>query len=95
MQIFVTSRRKSFVAWQIQCRCYGGLTLNLGLLKVRFLENHVRSRKPTMMQKGIIIFNPTYLIKVTYINSILKFLNTECLVVQVSNTRFSIQSLHL
>ena len=48
-----------------------------------------------MMQKEIMTFNPIYLTKVTYISSILKFLNTESLVVQVSNTRFNIQSLHL
>ena len=48
-----------------------------------------------MLQKGIITFNPTYLIKVTYISSILNFLNTESLAVQVSNTRFNVQSLHL
>ena len=49
-----------------------------------------------MMQKEMITFNPTYSIKVTYIiSSILKFLNTESLVVQVSNTRFNIESLHL
>ena len=73
----------------------GGLTLHLGLLKIHFLEHHVRSRKPIMMQKRIITFNPKYLIKVTYISSILKLLNTESLVVQLSNTRFYIQSLHL
>ena len=39
-----------------------------------------------MMQKGIITFTPTYLTKITYISSILKFkfLNNESLVVQVS-----------
>ena len=73
----------------------GGLTLHLGLQKIRFLEHHVRSRKPTMMQNVIIAFNPTNLIKVTYISSILKFLHTENLVVQVSNTKLNIQSLHL
>ena len=72
-----------------------GLTIYLGLLEICFLEHHVRSRKPTMLQKGIITFNPTYLIKVTHISSILNFLNTESLVVQVSNTRFNILSLHL
>ena len=36
-----------------------------------------------------------YLTKVTYIGSILKFSNIENLVVQVSDTRFNIQSLHL
>ena len=36
-----------------------------------------------MMQKGIITFTPTYLTKITYISSILKFkfLNNESLVV--------------
>ena len=43
-----------------------------------------------MMQKGIITVNPIYLTKVTYISSILKFLNTESLVIQVLNTRFNI-----
>ena len=33
-----------------------------------------------MMQKLIITLNPTYLIQVTYISSIIKFLNTESLV---------------
>ena len=93
---FCSGGKKGFVTWQIQCRCYGGqggLFLYLGLLKLRFLEHHARSIKPTKMQKGIITFNPTNLIKVTYISSILKFLNTERLVVQFSN--FNIQSLHL
>ena len=44
-----------------------------------------------MMQK-VITLNPTRLIKVTYIRSILKFLNNESLVVQVSNTKFNIKS---
>ena len=48
-----------------------------------------------MLQKGIITFNPTYLIKVAHISCILKFLNTESLVFQVLNIRFNIQSLHL
>ena len=63
--------------------------------KNTFLEHHVTTRKPTMMKKGKITFNPTYLTKVTYISSILMFRNTERLVVQVSNTRFNIQTLHL
>ena len=46
------------------------------------------------MQKRV-AFNLTYLTEVTYINSILKFLKPESLVVQVSNTRFNIPSLHL
>ena len=60
-----------------------------------FLKHHVTTRKLTMMQKGITTFNPTDLIKITYISGILKFLNTESLVVQVSNARLNIQSLHL
>ena len=73
---FCYGQRKSFVTWQIQCRCcggQGGLTFHFGLLKLRFLEHHVRSKKPTMMQKGIITFNSTYLIKVIYISSIKVF----------------------
>ena len=46
------------------------------------------------MQKRV-AFNLIYLTEVTYINSILKFLKSESLVVQVSNTRFNIPSLHL
>ena len=46
-------------------------------------------------QKRTITFNPTYLTKVTYISSTLKFLSTESFVIQVLNTRFNIQSLHL
>ena len=46
------------------------------------------------MQKGV-TFNPTYLTEVTYISSILKFMNTESLAVQVSNTRFNIPSFRL
>ena len=60
-----------------------------------FLEHRVRPRKPTMLQKKTITFNPTYLIKVTHISCILKPLNTESLVFQVLNIRFNIQSLHL
>ena len=48
-----------------------------------------------MIQNEIITLNPTYLIKVTYISNILKFLNTENLLVQVSNNKLNIQSLHL
>ena len=47
------------------------------------------------MQNDLITFNATYLSEVTYASSMLKFLNTESLVVQVLNTRFSIQSLYL
>ena len=72
-----------------------GLAPHFGLQKILVLEHPVTTRKPTMMQKDIIAFNPTYLTKVTYNSSIEKFLTTESLVVQVSNTRFNIQSLHL
>ena len=98
IQIFVTVEEKIFLLGKfiaVATEGQWGLTLHLGLLKMRFLEHHVRSRKPTMLQKGIITFNPTYLIKVTYISSILNFLNTESLAVQVSSTWFNIQSLHL
>ena len=56
--------------------------------KYTFFGTSLTTRKPTMMQKGIIIFNPIYLTKVK------KLLNTKRLVIQVSNTRFNIQSLH-
>ena len=95
---FCYSGRKSFATWQVQCHCYGGPWRPYPpswVTKIRFLEHHVRSKKPTMMQKVIITFNPVYLIKVIYISSTLKFLNTESIVVQVSNTKFNIQSLHL
>ena len=68
---------------------------HLSLLNT-FLEHHVTTRQPTMMEKGIVTFSPTYLNKVTYISSILKFSNSsESLVIEVSNTSFDIQSLHL
>ena len=70
-------------------------SLRFGLQKKFFLEHHATTRKPKMMQKGIITFYPSYSTTVTYISSILKFLNTKSLVVQVSNTRFYIQRLHL
>ena len=73
----------------------GGLALHFGSQKIIFLEHHAMLSKPKMMQKGIITFHLIYLTKVTYISSILKFLNTKSLVVKVSNTRFNIQSLHL
>ena len=87
---------QSFVTWQIHYRRYGapgGLALPFWVTKNTFLEYHATTRKPTMMQKEIITFNPTYLTKVTNITSILKFLNTESLVAQVSNTKFNIQNL--
>ena len=89
--------RKNFVTRKIQCRRYVGPESrpHFGSLKILILEHHVTTRKPTMMQKGIITFNPTYLTEVTNISSTLKLLNTESLVVQVSNTRFNIQCLHL
>ena len=63
--------------------------------KNNFLERDITTRKPTLMRKGIRTFDSTFLTKVTYMSSILKFVNTESLVVQVSNTRFNIQMLHL
>ena len=71
----------------------GDLAPHFGLLKIFFLEHYV-TRKSTMMQK-VVTFNLIYLNEVTYISSILKFLNTESLVVQFSNTRFNIPSLHI
>ena len=94
MQIFVTAEEKVFSLGKfsaVATECLGGLTLHLGLLKIRFLEHHVRSRKPTMLRKGTITFNPTYLIKVTHISCILKFLNTESLVFKVFNIRINIK----
>ena len=87
--------RKSFITWQIQRRHFGGACPPFWLTKNTYLEHHVTTRKPTMMQKAKVTFSPTYLTKVTYINSKLKFLNTERLVVQVSKTRFNTQSLPL
>ena len=95
IQIFVRMEEKVLSLGKFSAVVTGGqkgLTLYLGLLKIHFWEHHVRSRKPTMLQKGTITFNPTYLIKVTHISNILKFLNTESLVIQVSSTRFIIQS---
>ena len=46
--------RKSFVTWQIQCRRYGGPGeghLPFWWTKKLFLEHHVKTRKPTMIQK--------------------------------------------
>ena len=97
MQIFVTVKEKVLSLGKFSAVAtgdQGNLTLHLGLLKIRFVEHHVRSRIPTMMQKVVITFNPTYWIKVTDISRIFTFL-TESLVVQVSNTRFNIQDLHL
>ena len=83
--MFITMEEKSFVNWQIQCR-FGANFI---------LENRATARKPTMMQKEIITFNPIYLTKLNSISSILNFLNTESLVAQVSKTRFNIQSVQL
>ena len=82
--MFVTMKEKSFVTWQIQCSFGANF----------FFENHATTRKPTMMQKEIITFNPTYLTKLNSISSTLNFLNTESLVAQASKTRFNIQSVH-
>ena len=79
-----------------QCRRYGKALLPTSRLlespfwfaKILFLEYHVTTRQPTMTQKGIITFSPTYLTKVAYISSILKFLNTDSLEV-----KFQIQAL--
>ena len=62
--------RKSFAPRQIQCRRYkrvqGSLApLHFDLLEILFLEHHVTTRKPTLLQNGIIPFNPSYLTKVT------------------------------
>ena len=68
------------------------VTLATSSLQTLVLEHHAMTRKLTTMQKGIYAktYNPTHLTKVTHISSILKFLNTESLVLQVSNTRFNI-----
>ena len=95
-QIFVTKEKNCFLTLQIQCRRYHGPREPcppLWFTKNIFLEHYV-TRKSTMMQKRV-TFNLTYLTEVTYISSILKFLNTGSLVVQFSNTKFNIPSLHL
>ena len=94
--IFITKEKNSFLTLQIQCRRYHGPRgpcPPFWFIKNTFLEHYV-TRKSTMMQKRV-TFNLTYLTEVTYISSILKFLNTGSLVVQFSNTRFNIPSLHL
>ena len=56
-------RWKSFVTWQIQCRCYGGpggFTLHLGLLKLRFLEHHGRQGCPTFFSHGPDLLFPKF-----------------------------------
>ena len=71
---FCNSGRKSYVIWLVQCRCYwepGRPYPPSWFTKICFLEHHVRPRKPTMMQKVIITFNPICLIKVTFIGSII------------------------
>ena len=98
LQIFVTIEQKVLSLGKfgvVGTRDQRGLALHFGLQKIFFLEHHATARKPKMMQKGIVTFHPTNLTKVTYISSILKFLNTKRLEVKVSNTRFNIQSLHL
>ena len=44
----------------------GGLAAHFGLLKILFFEHQLTTRKPTMIQKGIITLNPIYVTKVTY-----------------------------
>ena len=89
-------RKKALSIGKFNANAKGGqgdLTLYLGSLKYVFLEHRVRPKKPTRMQKSIITSNPINLIKVAYISSILKFLNTKSFV--VSNTKFNIQCLNL
>ena len=95
-QIFVTKEENSFFTLQIHCRRYRGPRgpcPPFWFTKNTFLKNCV-TKKSTIMQKEVTL-NLTYLTQVTYISSMLKFLNAESLVVQVSNTRFNIPSLHL
>ena len=82
IQIFVTVEEKVLSLGKFRVIAtggQGGLTLHLGLQKIRFLEHHVRSKKPTMMQNVIITFNPTNLIKVIYITYICGNLNNACI----------------
>ena len=95
-QIFVTKEAILFSLCKfiaVAIGGQGGLAPHFGSLKILFLKYYVTT-KSTMMKKGVPL-NLTYLTEVTYISSILKFLNTESLVVQVSNTTFNIPSLHL
>ena len=84
-------KEKSFATLQIEPRRYGGpgqpkiyLLPPFWLTKNFLLQHHATTKKTTMMQKGKITFN------FTYISSKLKFLNTESLVVQISKTRLNI-----
>ena len=56
---------------QTQCRRKGEREpcSQFGLAKITFLEHCVMARQPTMVQKEIITFNPTYLTNNTYIRS--------------------------
>ena len=64
--------------------------------KISFFETSYTDQKTDIDAKrnDAVIFNPTYLTKVTSISNMLKFLNIKSLVIQVSNTRFYSQTLH-
>ena len=68
-KIFVTMEIKVLSLKQIQCCHYKGPCPLFWFTKNTCLDLHVMTGKPTMMHKGIITFNATYLTKVTNINS--------------------------
>ena len=96
MQIFVTKEKvlslRKFSAVAMGGK--GGFAPHFGFLKKLFWNIMKRQKNQQSCKKNN-NFNPTNKTKVTYITSILKFLNIGSLVVQVSNTRFNIPSLHL
>ena len=63
--------------------------------KNTFFGTPCKVKKTDNDAKGIITFNPSYLIKVTYSSSVLKFLNTESFSGLSANIRNNIQSLQL
>ena len=91
--------RKSFVTLQAQCHCCGEPERPYHLCwftKIRFFGTSCKVKKTDSDAKSNNnVQYYLYLIKVTYISSKLKFLNPERVVVQVSNTKLNIQSLHL
>ena len=70
MQIFVTMKEKVVSLGKFSAVAVGSKETcpPFGLQQVLFLVHHVTTRKPTMIQRGIKTFNPTYLTEVTHIS---------------------------
>ena len=60
MFVAIEEKVSSFGKFGASIRGPGGPRPHVGLQKILFLEHYATTRKPKMMQKGILTFHPTY-----------------------------------